>query len=171
MAVGVRLRNMDELLAVLRRTERGLGRELGKVNQKVAATVLPDVRRAIPDPYKQGTPKGATASRAQRAAKLTFTSVSKRPTIAAILGADTHPIPFGPKVSSAAGVSYRQVRKVNAATMRRRVWEPHLGSSWQPEDLYQVGPILERLVDTEVADIYFDTLYGMLEEFFSQSDA
>lgn len=171
MAVGVRLRKMDELISVLRRTERSLGRELGRVNQQVANTVLPDVRQAIPDPYQQGTAKGATASRAQKAAKLTFTSVSKRPTIASILGSDKHPIPFGPKVASGAGVSYRQVRKVDAATMRRRVWEPHLGKGWQPEDLYEVGPVLARLVDTDVADIYFEALYRMLEDFFTVSDA
>ena len=74
-------------------------------------------------------------------------STGNRPTIAAVLGANIHPV-YG--------------RKYPMSVLSRRVWRPHLGNAWKPEQLYGIGSVF-RDVPNEVAELWFDAVTEAME--------
>jgi hypothetical protein len=146
------IEGLDELRAVLRRVDRNLGRTLGQANKRAATVYADRAKVKIPNDRAsgRGLEKGIVARAAQRDIRMAIRSTGSRPTIAAVLGANVHPV-FG----------RRYPMRAMSGT---RPWKPHLGSGWKPEQLYGIGPVFDD-VPNEVAELWFDAVRDSLEGF------
>ena len=143
------IEGLDELRSVLRRVDRNLGRTLGQANKAAASVYANKAKPKVPSQIagRRGLEKGVTARARQRDIAIAIRSTSRRPTIAAVLGANIHPV-FG--------------RNYPTAVLRRPVWQRHLGNAWRPEQLYGIGSIF-RDVPNEVAELWFDAVEEAME--------
>lgn len=136
---------MDELRRELRRIDPRLAKTLQAANKKVSERVV-----ASAGPKVQGlrSPGGARAvpgirPRASQT-KATVVLLGSNPTIRAnVFGTLSHKV-YGRNISGSGP------------------FLPWLGNSWQPEDLYGLGPALTETVDgfalDEYADAWMDAL-------------
>lgn len=140
---------LDELRQVLRRVDRNLGREFGQANKRVASVYVNKAKPKVPSRVAggRGLEKGVTARARQRDIAMAIRSTGRRPTIAAVLGANVHPV-FG--------------RRYPMSVLSRPVWQPHLGNRWKPEQLYGIGPVFDG-VPNEVAELWFDAVRDAME--------
>lgn len=144
-----RIEGIDDLRRALRGIDRGLGRAIGQANKRVASVYVDRARPKIPtnQASRTGLEKGISARARQKDIALAIRSTARRPTIAAVLGSNVHPV---------YGRNYPQ------AVFRRRVWQPWLGNNWRPQDLYGIGPVF-RDVPNEAEDLWFAAVEGAME--------
>lgn len=118
---------------------------------KAATSVKPAVQ-SLRSPGGSRSIRGITPRATQKAAKVAFSQADRsKPLLASILGANWHPV-YG--------------RFVQADSMSNRVWQPHLGSSWTPSQLYGAGPVFTLIADTFALDEYADAIMDAFGEAF-----
>lgn len=141
----VRVEGLDEFRRDLGRVSPQLRKTLQQAHKLISTRVVEKARPAVAGLSSPGGARGArgiTPRATQKDARIAFSQArARKPLLANILGANTHPV-FG---------RYRSV-----STFDRRIWQPHLGAKWQPTELYGIGPILEKAVDDWGADEYLD---------------
>lgn len=142
----VYIEGIDDFRRVLRNAGKLHARELGIANRKVAGVYVDKAKPKVPRQRAShlNLAEGIKATARQRDISMRLRSTIDRPLVAAVLGADTHPV-FG--------------RRRPMADLKRRVWEPHLGQGWSPQDLYGIGNVFDDIPD-EVADLWFDAIEG-----------
>lgn len=155
---GIQIEGLDQLRRSLRGAPPELRRLLGRAMKTAASVYSEDAKRSVssapgPGPKRSSTKRLIGASGTQKGAAVKFRSTNRGSAIAAVLGANVHPV-FG--------------RRRLQSTFRRPVWPyPHLGSGWKPEDLYGVGPVF-RLVPEKVFDeltaAYVEAVDGWLRK-------
>lgn len=140
----VYIEGLDEFRRVLRNAGKLHARELGIANKKVAGVYVDKAKPKVPR-QRAGhlnLAEGIKAAARQRDITMRLRSTIDRPLVAAVLGADTHPV-FG--------------RRLPMEALKRRVWQPHLGNSWSPQDLYGIGDVFDDIPD-EVAELWFEAI-------------
>lgn len=144
-----RIEGIDDLRRTLRGIDRNLGRAIGQANKKVASVYVDRARPKIPNGQasRTGLEKGISARARQSDIALAIRSTARRPTIAAVLGANVQPV-FG--------------RKYPQAVLRRPVWEPWLGNSWKPQQLYGIGRVFDD-IPNEAEDLWFAAVQGAMQ--------
>lgn len=155
MDTRVDIRGIDELRKALRKVSPQLSKTLQKAHKKIATEVVAKVKPAVSGLSSPGGSRavGGIRPRAtQKSAEIAFLgSARNKPLMATILGSDVHPV-YG--------------RYYAADSMKRRLWKPHLGNSWQPQQLYGVGPVLEKAQKTFIYDEYVDAVLDAIQESF-----
>lgn len=150
-SASVRVDGLDEFRRDLGRVSPQLKRTLQVANKAIAKRAVDRVRPAVaslPSPGGNRAAKGITARGTQKHAVVAFSRArSRQPLTATILGAHVHPV-FG--------------RPYPVAKMRRRLWQPHLGARWSPEDLYGAGPVLVKIADEFSVDEYLEAFLDAL---------
>jgi hypothetical protein len=136
---------LDELRRELRRIDPRLAKTLQVANKRVSEKV---VSKAGPAVQGLSSPGGARAQSGIRArasqSKATVVLLGSNPTIrASVFGTLSHKV-FGRNVSG------------------HGPWQPWLGQSWPPEDLYGLGPAITETVDGFALDEYADAFMDAL---------
>lgn len=151
----VEIEGLDEFRRDLRRVNPALGKAIQRAHKTISTKVANEVRPAVqrlPSPGGTRAVRGITPRATQKHAQIAFSRAqARKPLWANILGAYVHPV-FG--------------RRFPVKKMKRRIWQPHLGSHWQPEQLYGAGPVLKHARDTFAADEYLDAFTDALREAF-----
>lgn len=135
--------NLDEVRDILWDIDPRLNRTMTAAFRGVAQVAKDDSQRALSSVKSElNLQRGVGSTARQTYAALKIRSTSDRPTIAAVLGANIHPV-YG--------------RNYPARVLQgKRPWMQHLGASWQPEDLYVIGPVLTGRTMDEVVDIFWE---------------
>lgn len=137
-----RIVGLEDLQRTLRRADPNMARELGRANKDVASIYVSEAQPKMPRARaaSRDLPRGISARARQKDITLAVRSTKTRPSVAAVLGANTHPV-FG--------------RRFPVSRLSRPVWERHLGDGWRPEQLYGIGEVFEGVPD-KVADQWID---------------
>lgn len=155
MNTRVEVHGLDELRKSLRRITPALSKQLQVANKTISTKLVPKLQgavRSLPSPGGFRTGGGIRPRATQKSATIAFLgSQATKPLQASVLGSNVHPI-FG--------------RLVPASSMSRRLWRPHLGNSWTPEQLYGVGPIFRTTAEQFAPDEYLDAVIDAIEEGF-----
>lgn len=150
------INGLDELRAEFRALNRKLPRAIGKAHKRMADRLLPEVQsttRSLPSPG--GSKAKITTSGTQKKASVVFKGGKNGAAIANVLGANRHRV-FG---------RWYPTSVLELHGSRNRVWQPHLGNSWKPEELYGVGPVFKKWRDNFQMDEYRKALTEVLREF------
>ena len=133
------VKGLDELRRELRRIDPKLAKTLQVANKKVSQKIVDQARPKIaglPSPGGSRAAGGLTARATQT--KATVVLLGSNPTIRAnVFGALSH-VAWGHRKSG------------------RGPWKPWIGNTWQPEDLYGLGPAITQVVDGFALDEYAD---------------
>ncbi len=145
----VRVEGLDELARELKRIDPALTRVLAKANKTVSEKAV-DLGRpriqALPAPGGSIATRGLTARATPKQATIALLG-SNRTIRASVFGAQTH-WAWGHKKRGPGP------------------WQPWLGQSWEPEDLYGLGPALVQTVDQFAVNEYADAyMQGMGKAF------
>ena len=158
MADPITVKGLKDFQKDLRGVDPRLAKTLQVAHKKVSTKATDQVRPAVtglgaPGSHRVG--RGITPRATQTRARIAFSSAARtRPLVAHILGADWHPV-WG--------------RFVPAASMRRRLWQPHLGNSWSWPQLYGAGPAIEEVANRFALDEYADAIMDSLAEAFPET--
>ncbi len=146
---GVRIKGLDEFRRELRRADKRMGKAFGKANKKVGDRVVAKGRPAIqrlPSPGGTIAMSGLRSSAKQTKAVIALTAGN--PTIrATVFGTKSHMV-FGRRISGSGP------------------WKPWIGRSWQPEELYGLGPSIKQTMDGFALDEYMDAVLDALAPAF-----
>jgi len=153
VTASVEFENMKEFRAVLRGLDPAGARLLGRAYKQAAQPVQRAAQAKVPNRVasRRNLDKGVRVSGSQTGGSVVIKSTPKRPTIAAVLGANVHPV-FG----------RRYPRRVLGSGFP---WRRHLGKSWRPEQLYGVGPVFENVAPQEIFDEFVRALGVELDAF------
>lgn len=156
MDTRVEIRGIDELRRALRKISPQLSKTLQIAHKKISTEVVAKVKPAVsrlPSPGGSKAVRGITPRATQKSAEIAFSGAARnKPLMASILGSEVHPV-YG--------------RYYAVDSMKRRLWRPHLGNSWKPEDLYGVGPVLEEAQKTFIYDEYLDAVLEAMDRSFA----
>jgi hypothetical protein len=143
------IRGLDELRRELRRIDPRLAKTLQVANKRVSERVVSKARPAIQGLRSPGGSRAQSGLRARASqTKATVVLLGSNPTIRAnVFGTLSHKV-FGRNVSG------------------HGPFLPWLGDSWQPEQLYGLGPALTEVVDGFALDEYADSWMNALSAAF-----
>ena len=137
----IRVKGLDEFRRELNRVDKRFGKAFGQANKKVGARVVakgaPAIR-GLPSPGGSKAMSGLKASAKQT--KLVVRLNAGNPTIRAnVLGTLSHTV-WGRTIPGSGP------------------WQPWLGRTWQPEQLYGLGPAITKTMDGFGLDEYLDAI-------------
>lgn len=143
------VRGLDELRRELRRVDPRLSKTLQVANKRVSEKAVsvggPKVR-ALPSPGGSVAQSGLRPRASQKSASINL--LGSNPTIrASVFGAKSHMV-WGRR---AAGPG---------------PWQPWIGKTWHPEQLYGLGPALTQVADGFALDEYADAWMDGLKHAF-----
>ncbi len=141
----IRVRGLDEFRRELRRVDKRMGKAFGKANKKVGDRI---VRKGAPAIRQLSSPGGTVAMSGLRSSakqnKAVVRMLGSNPTIRAnVFGTKSHMV-WGRRISGSGP------------------WKPWIGRSWQPEDLYGLGPVLKSAADKFILDEYLGAVLDAL---------
>ena len=139
------VKGLDEFRRELRRADKRMPKAFQKANKKVSERV---VSRGKPAVRGLSSPGGSIAvggirprARQNRA---TIAFLGSNPTIrATIFGTRSHMV-FGRRISGSGP------------------WRPWIGTTWTPEQLYGIGPVIKQTVDRFALDEYLGAVLDAL---------
>ena len=145
----IRVKGLDEFRRELRRADKRFGKAVGQANKKVGARVVakgaPAIR-SLPSPGGNKAMSGLKSSAKQT--KVVVALTAGNPTIRAnVLGTLSHTV-WGRRIPGSGP------------------WQPWLGTSWQPEQLYGLGPAIKKVMDGFALDEYMDAVLDGLAKAF-----
>ena len=148
------IHGLDELRRILRQGGKALPRTLGKAAKAVSLAVVEKAKPKVssagaPSARMASLPKGLSARGTQRFAAVSIRSTKSRPTLAAVMGVKSHPV-FG--------------RHRPLSSLSHKPWNPWLGTTWKPEDLYGIGPAFD-MSQEDMQELWFqgfmEALHGL----------
>lgn len=135
------VKGLDDFRRDLRRVDKNLPKALQKAHKKVAEQVAEKAKPAVkglPSPGGGRAVSGIRGNATQKAARITL--LGSNPTIRAnVFGTLSHKV-WGRNVTGSGP------------------WQPWLGNTWQPEDLYGIGPVIKDTADNFALDEYADAI-------------
>lgn len=144
----VRVKGLDEFRRELRKVDKRFGKAFGKANKAVGEKVVskgqPAVR-ALSSPGGAVSVSGIKSSAKQSKAVIRLTN--RNALFANVFGTLSHQV-FGRTVSGSGP------------------FKPWIGTSWQPEDLYGIGPVIRDVADDFALDEYMDAVMDALKYAF-----
>ncbi len=140
---------LDEFRRELRRVDKRAGKAFQKVNKKVSERVVSKGKPAVRGLSSPGGSIAAGGIRPRaRQNRATIAFLGSNPTIrATIFGTRSHMV-FGRRISGSGP------------------WRPWIGKSWQPEQLYGIGPVIKTTMDGFALDEYMDSVLDALAPAF-----
>lgn len=147
----VRVKGLDEFRRELRKVDKNFGKAFGVANKKVGDKVVSAGRPAVknlPSPGGSVAQEGLRSSAKQTKAVIRL--LGSNPTLhATVFGTKSHMV-FGRRVDGPGP------------------WKPWIGNSWQPEDLYGLGPAISQVMDGFALDEYMDAVMDAIGPAFPQ---
>lgn len=136
------VKGLDDFRRDLRRVDKRLPKAIQVAHKKVAQRVADKAKPAVqglPSPGGSKAMSGIRGNATQKAARITL--LGSNPTIRAnVFGTLSHKV-WGRNVSGSGP------------------WKPWIGSTWQPEDLYGIGPVIRDTADNFALDEYADEIH------------
>lgn len=135
------VKGLDDFRRDLRRVDKRLPKALQQAHKKVAQRVAEKAKPAVKGLSSPGGSRamsGIRGNATQKAARITL--LGSNPTIRAnVFGTLSHTV-FGRSVGGSGP------------------WKPWIGSSWTPEQLYGLGPVIKDTADGFALDEYADSI-------------
>ena len=139
------VRGLDDFRRDLAKVDKRLPKALQAAHKKVAQRVAEKAKPAVaglPSPGGARAMSGIRGNATQKAARITL--LGSNPTIrASVFGTLSHKV-WGRNVSG------------------RGPWQPWLGNTWQPEQLYGIGPVIRDTADNFALEEYADAIMDAL---------
>lgn len=160
MGTEVRIEGLDDLRKSLRKVSPQLSKALQKAHKAIAQMAVDKIKPAVaglPSPGGSRAVSGITPRATQKQATVAFSgAANKRPLKGTILGSNTHTLNW----------PNQRHKKVKTSSMRNRVWQPHLGNRWQPEQLYGAGPVFQQAKAGFIREEYLEGVLKAIRESF-----
>lgn len=136
------VKGLDDFRRDLARVDKRLPKAIQAAHKKVAQRVSEKAKPAVQALSSPGGAKamaGIRGNATQKAARITL--LGSNPTIrASVFGTLSHKV-WGRNVSGS------------------KPWLPWIGKSWQPEQLYGIGPVIKDTADGFALDEYADAIH------------
>lgn len=147
----VRVRGLDEFRRELRRVDARFGKAFGQANKRISEQVVSKAKPAVQGLSSPGgtiAARGIRPSAKQSAAVIRLNNTGSSPTLFAnVFGTLSHTV-FGRTIPGSGP------------------WKPWIGTTWKPEDLYGIGPVISDVADGFALDEYMDAVLDALAPAF-----
>ena len=140
---------LDEFRRELRRADKRMGKAFQKANKKVSERVVSKGKPAVkslPTPGGSIAVGGIRPRARQNRATIAFLG-SNRTIRATIFGTRSHMV-FGRRISGSGP------------------WKPWIGTTWTPEQLYGIGPVIKQTMDGFALDEHMGAILDALKPSF-----
>jgi hypothetical protein len=135
------VKGLDDFRRDLRRVDKNLPKAIGKAHKKIAVRVADKAKpavRGLPTPGGSRAEAGIRGNATQKAARITL--LGSNPTVRAnVFGTLSHKV-WGRHVTGSGP------------------WQPWIGKTWQPEQLFGIGPVIGDVADGFALDEYADEI-------------
>lgn len=145
----VRVKGLDEFRRELRKVDKNFGKAFGIANKAVGEKVVSAGKPAVKNLSSPGgSVAGAGLKSSAKQTKAVIRLLGSNPTLhASVFGTKSHMV-FGRRISGSGP------------------WQPWIGNSWQPEELYGLGPAITSVMDGFALDEYMEAVLDAVQPAF-----